>query len=82
VGEIQLTIFVGTDAALYKQIQKGAYCCNGACVAYYIGRNETYSAIGHEGMASVLQQAFCISPSSWLDEGCRNSFFEQALQGQ
>jgi hypothetical protein len=66
--------FVGPEAALYKQIQKGAYCYNGACVAYYIGRNETYAAIGHEGWHQFSSRHFVYRLPSWLDEGIATLF--------
>jgi len=66
--------FVDYDAAVYKKIQKGAYCLKGACVAYYIGRNETYSAIGHEGWHQFCGRHFMYRLPSWLDEGIATLF--------
>jgi hypothetical protein len=66
--------FAGSEAAVYKQILKGAYCYNGACVAYYIGRSETYSAIGHEGWHQFSGRHFVYRLPSWLDEGIATLF--------
>jgi hypothetical protein len=73
--------FAGTSAALYKRIQKGAYCFQGACVAYYIGRNETYSAIGHEGWHQFSGRHFAYRLPSWLDEGIATLFETGAYKG-
>jgi hypothetical protein len=66
--------FAGADAGLYKQIQKGAYCDKGTCVAYNIGRNETYSALGHEGWHQFSGRHFYYRLPSWLDEGIATLF--------
>lgn len=66
--------FMGAESELYKQIQKGAYCAKGACVAYYIGRTETFSALGHEGWHQFSGRHFVYRLPSWLDEGMATLF--------
>jgi hypothetical protein len=73
--------FAGTHADLYKRIQKGAYCHKGACVAYYIGRNETYAAVGHEGWHQFCGRHFAYRLPSWLDEGIATLFETGAYKG-
>ena len=41
--------FTESESQVYLRIQKGAYVANGTCVAYNIGRKQTFSVIGHEG---------------------------------
>lgn len=64
----------GRDAAVYLQIQRGAYTRNGMCVAYNIGRKQTFSVIGHEGWHQFNQQLFAYRLPSWLDEGIATLF--------
>ena len=66
--------FMGADAELYMQIQKGAYTANGVCVAYNIGRKQTFSVIGHEGWHQFNQHLFAYRLPSWLDEGIATLF--------
>jgi hypothetical protein len=66
--------FTGSESVLYKRIQKGAYCDKGTCVAYYIGRNETYTALGHEGWHQFCSRHFTYRLPSWLDEGIATLF--------
>jgi hypothetical protein len=73
--------FAGPSASLYKQIQKGAYCLKGACIAYYIGRNETYAAIGHEGWHQFSSRHFAYRLPSWLDEGIATLFETGSYKG-
>lgn len=72
--------FVGEESPIYRQIVKGAYCANGACVAYYIGRNETFSAIGHEGWHQFSSRHFVYRLPSWLDEGIATLFESGSLK--
>ena len=63
------TSFVGPQAPLYLKIKAGAYYLNGACVAYNIGREMTFSVIGHEGWHQFNSRHFKFRLPSWLDEG-------------
>ena len=66
--------FAGTEAPLYKQIRKGAYCLRGTCVAYPIGIEQTLSALGHEGWHQFAGTCFVYRLPSWLDEGMATQF--------
>ena len=66
--------FMGAEAAVYMQIQKGAYTARGVCVAYNIGRKQTFSVIGHEGWHQFNQHLFAYRLPSWLDEGIATLF--------
>jgi hypothetical protein len=72
--------FMPGESQLYKKIQKGAYCAKGACVAYYIGRNETFSAVGHEGWHQFCGRHFVYRLPSWLDEGIATLFETSSLK--
>ena len=61
--------FAGPQAALYRKIKAGAYYLNGACVAYNIGRERTFSVLGHEGWHQFNSRHFTFRLPSWLDEG-------------
>ena len=61
--------FTGPQASLYLKVQKGAYYLNGACVAYNIGRERTFSILGHEGWHQFNSRHFKYRLPSWLDEG-------------
>jgi hypothetical protein len=61
--------FVGPQAPLYCKIKSGAYYLNDACVAYNIGRERTFSALGHEGWHQFNKRHFKFRLPSWLDEG-------------
>lgn len=75
--------FTGKYANLYLQIKAGAYYLNGACVAYNIGRERTFSVIGHEGWHQFNSRHFKYRLPSWLDEGIamlfEASIYEQGL---
>jgi hypothetical protein len=64
----------GNDAAVYLQIQRGAYTLNGIVVAYNIGRKQTFSVVGHEGWHQFNQRLFTYRLPSWLDEGIATLF--------
>ncbi|MBL7215493.1 MAG: hypothetical protein ISS71_07420 [Phycisphaerae bacterium] len=66
--------FTGAESAMYLQIKKGAYVANGTCVAYNIGRKQTFSVIGHEGWHQYNQHLFTYRLPSWLDEGIATLF--------
>lgn len=70
---------------IYMKIDRGAYYLNGACVAYNIGRTQTFSVLGHEGWHQFSSRHFKYRLPSWLDEGIamhfeqseyRSGFFE------
>lgn len=66
--------FTGEMAELFCKIQTGAYYHNGACVAYDIGRERTFSAISHEGWHQFTGRHFEYRLPSWLDEGIATQF--------
>lgn len=66
--------FMGQEAEVYLKIQEGAYTANGVCVAYNIGRKQTFSVIGHEGWHQFNQHLFVYRLPSWLDEGIATLF--------
>ena len=68
------TDFTGPQAPLYLKIKAGAYYLNGACVAYNIGRERTFSSIGHEGWHQFNSRLFKYRLPSWLDEGIAMQF--------
>ncbi|HUT28561.1 MAG TPA: hypothetical protein VMX13_02125 [Sedimentisphaerales bacterium] len=61
--------FAGWLAPTYRRIKKGAYCLNAVCVAYNIGRERTFSVLGHEGWHQFNSRHFRFRLPSWLDEG-------------
>ena len=62
-------VFAGPHASLFCKIKSGAYYLNGACVLYNIGRERTFSALGHEGWHQFNSRHFEFRLPSWLDEG-------------
>lgn len=66
--------FTGPQAWLYCKIKAGAYYLNGACVAYNIGRERTFSVLGHEGWHQFNSRHFKYRLPSWLDEGIATLF--------
>ena len=61
--------FAGPLAPIYRRIKAGAYCLNGVCVAYNIGRERTFAVLGHEGWHQFNSRHFRFRLPSWLDEG-------------
>jgi hypothetical protein len=61
--------FAGAQAAQFFKIKKGAYYLKGACVVYNIGRERTFSVLGHEGWHQFSSRHFMFRLPSWLDEG-------------
>lgn len=61
--------FAGGQAGIFCKIKAGAYYHNGACVVYDIGRERTFSALGHEGWHQFNGRCFKFRLPSWLDEG-------------
>ncbi len=66
--------FTGEYSEIYLKIDKGAYYLNGACVAYNIGRKQTFSVLGHEGWHQFSSRHFKYRLPSWLDEGIAMHF--------
>ncbi|MGB2806416.1 MAG: hypothetical protein WBC22_01640 [Sedimentisphaerales bacterium] len=66
--------FAGAQAGLYYKIKAGGYYLNGACVAYNIGRERTFSVLGHEGWHQFNGRHFQFRLPSWLDEGIATLF--------
>jgi len=66
--------FAGEQASVFSKIKTGAYCLNGACVAYDIGGARTLTALGHEGWHQFNSQHFKYRLPSWLDEGVAMQF--------
>lgn len=66
--------FAGENYPAYLKIKSGAYCLNDACVAYNIGSDATFSALGHEGWHQFNQRHFKYRLPSWLDEGIAMTF--------
>ena len=66
--------FAGARAELYCKVKAGAYYLNGACVAYNIGRERTFSVLGHEGWHQFNSRHFAYRLPSWLDEGIATLF--------
>jgi len=77
------TAFAGPQAPLYCRIKAGAYYLNGACVVYNIGRERTFSVLGHEGWHQFNSRHFRFRLPSWLDEGIAMLFesnrYEQGM---
>ncbi len=66
--------FAAEQASIFCKIKTGAYCLNGACVAYDIGGARTLTALGHEGWHQFNSQHFRYRLPSWLDEGVAMQF--------
>ncbi len=75
--------FTGPQAPMYLKIKVGAYYLKGACVTYNIGRERTFSVIGHEGWHQFNKRHFKFRLPSWIDEGIAMLFetnrYEQGL---
>jgi len=73
--------FTGSRAPLYKKIKAGAYCFKGVCVTYNIGRDRTFSVLGHEGWHQFNGRFFEFRLPSWLDEGIAMLFEASRSEG-
>ncbi len=62
-------LFAGENAEIFYKIKAGAYYHNGTCVAYNIGPERTFFALGHEGWHQFNSRFFKYRLPSWLDEG-------------
>jgi len=72
--------FAGEQAEIFRRIKAGAYCYNGACVAYDIGVERTFSVLAHEGWHQFSSRHFKFRLPSWLDEGVAMLFETQAAE--
>jgi len=61
--------FAGRQAPIFLKIKAGAYYLKDTCVAYNIGRERTFSTLGHEGWHQFNKRHFRFRLPSWLDEG-------------
>ena len=71
--------FAGGQAKIFRRIKAGAYCHNGACVAYDIGSERTFSVLAHEGWHQFSSRHFKFRLPSWLDEGVAMLFEVQKV---
>ncbi len=65
--------FTGPQAPLYCKIKAGAYYLNGSCVAYNIGRERTFSVLGHEGWHQFNSRHFALSSAELARRRRRNA---------
>jgi hypothetical protein len=72
--------FAGEQAEIFSRIKAGAYCHNGACVAYDIGNERTFSVLAHEGWHQFSGRHFKFRLPSWLDEGVAMLFETRAAE--
>jgi len=72
--------FAGEQAGIFLRIKAGAYCHNGACVAYDIGSERTFSVLAHEGWHQFSSRHFKYRLPSWLDEGVAMLFEVQRTE--
>lgn len=75
--------FAPSDWQVYQKIEKGAFYANGACVAYNIGRVDTFSMLAHECWHQFSYRHFAYRLPAWLDEGLAMQFegFERQRNG-
>ena len=73
--------FAGYQAPVFTKIKAGAYYLNDACVAYNIGRERTFSALGHEGWHQFNSRHFKFRLPSWLNEGVAMLFEANSESG-
>ncbi len=66
--------FTGKHANIYLKIKSGAYYTKDTWVGYNIGRDLTFSVLGHEGWHQFNHRLFKYRLPSWLDEGIAMSF--------
>lgn len=66
--------FTGKHAQMYLKIKSGAYYTKDTWVGYNIGRDLTFSVLGHEGWHQFNHRLFKYRLPSWLDEGIAMSF--------
>jgi hypothetical protein len=59
---------------VYQKIRSGAYCFEGVCVAYHLGRRSDFAVLAHEGWHQFNHALFQYSLPAWLDEGVATCF--------
>ena len=74
--------FAPEQAEMFCRIQAGAYCHNGTCVAYDIGPERTFLALGHEGWHQFNSRIFKYRLPSWLDEGVAMLFEAHRIEDE
>jgi hypothetical protein len=72
----------GPGAGAFLRIHDGAYCLNGAVVAYDLGPQRTLAALAHEGWHQFSSRHFAFRLPSWLDEGMAATFECFTWQGR
>lgn len=73
--------FAGEQWSVLSKIRYGAYYLNGSTVAYNIGRERTFSALGHECWHQFNSRLFKFRLPSWLDEGIAMHFEVSRYEG-
>ena len=73
--------FAGPQAAMLVKIKAGAYYLSGVCIAYDIGRQRTFSALGHECWHQFADRHFTYRLPSWLNEGIAMQFETATNEG-
>jgi hypothetical protein len=73
--------FAAPNGQAYMKIKRGAYYLNGSCVAYFIGRDASFSVIAHEGWHQFSSRHFTYRLPSWLDEGIATLFETSKYNG-
>ncbi|MBN1764256.1 MAG: hypothetical protein JW860_03280 [Sedimentisphaerales bacterium] len=66
--------WTGPMADNYLKIQSGAYYLNGACIAYNLTRQSSFSVLAHEGWHQFSDELFTYRLPAWLDEGLATNF--------
>ncbi len=66
--------FAREKSNVLLKIKAGGYYENGACVTYDIGRERTFSLLGHEGWHQFNSHLSAFQLPSWLDEGVAMQF--------
>ncbi len=67
-------------ADTYLKIRAGAYYTKGACVAWQLSRQSSFSILAHEGWHQFSDRYLTYRLPAWLDEGLATSF--EAFQWQ
>jgi hypothetical protein len=66
--------YMGQQGPSYVRIKAGAYYLNGSCVAYNLGTDRTFRALGHECWHQFADRVFKFRLPSWLNEGLAMQF--------
>jgi hypothetical protein len=73
--------FAGRQSEMFGKLKVGAYYLNGSCVAYNIGRERTFMALGHECWHQFADRCFKFRLPSWLNEGIAMQFEANKYEG-